>query len=238
MSRPIFEFNESTPLSGVLLQPKSGIAKSVVIFVHGYGADGSDLIGLGQNWQSNLPNTLFIAPNAPDRCATNPQGYEWFPISKLTPQELDFGVLKAAPLFNTFIDYVLEKTDVDAPNTFLVGFSQGTMMSLHVGLRYRDALGGIIGYSGALALPEQLPKQITHRIPVLLVHGDADAVVPVFMLHAAVKSLKKAGVQPSVHVCPGLSHGIDQAGSQIGNRRLEHLVSLKRCDDMKGPEPC
>ena len=228
MSRSIFEFNESTPLSGAVLQPKSGIAQSVVIFVHGYGADGSDLIGLGQNWQDTLPNTLFISPNAPDRCDMNPQGYQWFPISELTPQELGVGVLRAAPRLNTFIDYVLEKTDVGAPNTYLVGFSQGTMMSLHVGLRHREAMGGIIGYSGALALPEKLPEQITHRIPVMLVHGDADSVVPVFMLHAAVEGLKKAGLQPSVHVCPGLSHGIDQAGSQVGSRRLEHLVSLKR----------
>lgn len=221
MSPVPFAFDDQAPLSGPVVQPTSGTVENVVIFVHGYGADGNDLIGLAAQWQPALPNTLFVSPNAPQKCSMNPMGFQWFPLTDLSPRELATGVVASAPIMDHFIDYMIEKTGVAANNVYLVGFSQGTMMSLHVGLRRKEALGGIVGYSGALVLAEELKTELTHTIPVLLVHGDADPVVPVFMLQAAVSGLEAAGLTPTSHVCPGLPHGIDAVGLKMG---LEHLL--------------
>src|ERR1051325_11393420 len=134
-------------LTGPRLPPARGSATHLVVLCHGYGADGNDLIGLARLWQRLLPTVAFAAPNAPEPCAGSPMGYQWFPISRLDPHEMQRGVQSAAPALDGFIDAELKRLDLPAERLALVGFSQGTMMSLQVGLRRAIKPAAIVGYS-------------------------------------------------------------------------------------------
>lgn len=207
-------------LNGPRLPAASGKADRLVIFCHGYGADGNDLIALGRHWQRLLPTTAFVSPHAPERCAGSPMGYQWFAITRLQPDEMLRGVERAAPILNAFIDGELARLGLDASRLALVGFSQGTMMSLHVGLRRAVAPAAIVGFSGALPGPEKLPAEIVSRPPVLLVHGDADDMIPVQALHIAANGLGAAGVAVRWHVSRGVGHGIAPDGLELAGRFL------------------
>jgi phospholipase/carboxylesterase len=192
----------------------SGEADSLVIFVHGYGADGNDLIGLADPLGPHLPGTRFVAPNAPEPCVNNPVGFQWFPIPWMdgsteaqarTSAEASFGLLGA------FLDDV-EAAGMAPDRTVLFGFSQGTMMALHVGLRRKRPLAAIVGFSGRLLLPELLETEIASRPPVLLVHGDGDPVVPFESLQLAADALTAAGIETYTHVQRGVGHGIAPDG--------------------------
>lgn len=206
------------PLTGPSVAAASGTTKQLVILCHGYGSDGNDLIALAPHWAQLLPDADFIAPNAPQRCDGNPMGYQWFPITRLDPTEIALGVARAAPLLEQFIEEQLQRRGLDGGKLALVGFSQGTMMSLHVGLRRRVGPACIVGYSGALAVPEMLAGEITCRPPVMMIHGDADDMLPVSRMHQAVQALGAAEVPVQWHVSPGLGHGIDQVGLELGGR--------------------
>ncbi|HEX7776007.1 MAG TPA: dienelactone hydrolase family protein [Parvibaculum sp.] len=206
-------------ISGPSVPAASGTARQLVILCHGYGADGNDLIGLAPYWQKLLPDAAFVSPHAPQRCDAG-FGYQWFPISRLDPAELMRGVESAAPILNEFIDEQLALHGLDESRLALVGFSQGTIMSLHVGLRRAKAPAAIIGYSGAMAGPDRLKAEIKVRPPVLMVHGDADEVLPVSRMHEAVRALAEADVAVQWHVSPGVGHGIDPEGLEIGGRFL------------------
>lgn len=206
------------PLTGPSVAAASGTTKQLVILCHGYGSDGNDLIALAPHWAQLLPDTDFIAPNAPQRCDGNPMGYQWFPITRLDPTEIALGVARAAPVLEQFIEAQLQQRGLDGTKLALVGFSQGTMMSLHVGLRRRVGPACIVGYSGALAVPEMLAGEITCRPPVMMIHGDADDMLPVSRMHQAVQALGTAEVPVQWHVSPGLGHGIDQVGLELGGR--------------------
>jgi phospholipase/carboxylesterase len=206
-------------ISGPSIPAASGTARQLVILCHGYGADGNDLIGLAPYWQKLLPDAAFVSPNAPERCDAG-FGYQWFPISRLDPAELMRGVEGAAPILNGFIDEQLAQHGLDESRLALVGFSQGTIMSLHVGLRRAKAPAAIIGYSGAMAGPERLKAEIKVRPPVLMVHGDADEMLPVSRMHEAVRALADAEVAVQWHVSHGVGHGIDPEGLEIGGRFL------------------
>ena len=202
-------------LEGPVLGPAAHAApEQIVVFLHGVGADGNDLIGLAPTFQNILPGALFLSPQAPFPFDLGPTGRQWFSIQDLEIR-LD-GVAKAAPILDAFIDDTLEKYGLGADRLALVGFSQGTMMSLHVGLRRAAAIAGILGYSGMLVGPERLAAEIGSRPPVMLVHGDADPVVPFSSLARAVGELKANGVGVGSHVCPGLGHGIDAEGLRLG----------------------
>jgi phospholipase/carboxylesterase len=210
-------------IDGPRLEPHAGPARSLVVFLHGYGADGNDLIDIGRAWAPQLPDTAFVSPHAPYPCDQSPYGRQWFPLASGDLAQLRAGAQSAAPILDAFLDRELARYGLASSKLALVGFSQGTMMALEVGLRRKDALAGIIGYSGMLPGPEFLSAEATTRPPVLLVHGDADPVVPVVALHQAVAALGDAGFVTEWHVRPGLAHGIDQAGLDLGMAFLQRV---------------
>src|SRR5512142_1468024 len=171
-------------LDGPRLEPRSGPARHLVAFLHGYGADGNDLIEIGRAWQGLLPGAAFVSPHAPRPCGQAPVGREWFPLTFRNPEERWTGVNQAAPILESFLDAELKQRNLPSSALALVGFSQGTMMSLHVGLRRGVPPAAIVGYSGILVVPEDadpdsFAAEIKAKPPVLLIHGDQDPLIPV-----------------------------------------------------------
>ena len=204
-------------VNGSSLQPLSGGSpKQLVLLLHGYGSSGADLITLAPHWQRNLPDALFLAPNAPQRLSNLSSGYQWWPLSAFTPQALASGAASAAPAIETFMDRKLHQYGLTESNLAIVGFSQGTMMALHVGLRRPRQVAAIIGYSGMLTGGHELSQLPITKPPVLLVHGSADPVVPVAALHAAKTQLEHLGVDVTAHISPGVGHSVDPAGLRTG----------------------
>ena len=195
-----------------------GQARSVVIFVHGYGADGADLLGLADPLAPHLPDTAFYAPNAPERCAGNPFGYQWFPIPWLDGSSealAQAGMMAASDDLNAFIDQVLTDEGLAPEALALVGFSQGTMMSLQVAPRRPEPIAALVGFSGRLLNPAGLAEDTISRPPVLLIHGDADEMVPVASLSEAADALTAAGFETYAHVSKGIGHGIAPDGLSL-----------------------
>lgn len=207
-------------LSGPRLPPARGAATHLVVLCHGYGADGNDLIGLAPHWQRLLPTVAFVAPNAPEPCAGAPMGYQWFPISRLDPSEMLKGVERAAPVLEAFLDAELARLDLPPERLALVGFSQGTMMSLHVGLRRKVKPAAIVGYSGLLAGAARQEPMGADAPPILLIHGDADPMIPVEALFVSAGALGRAGAAVQWHVSGGMGHGIAQDGLVLGGTFL------------------
>ena len=212
-------------LDGPRLEPRSGTPKQLVVFLHGYGADGNDLIDIGRAWQSLLPDTAFVSPHAPRPCGQAPMGREWFPLTFRDPNERWTGVNAAAPVLNAFIDAELKRRNLPDSALALVGFSQGTMMSLHVGLRRATAPAAIVGYSGLFVIPDDadadaLAAEIRSRPPVLLVHGDRDDLIPVQALFHATQALASLDIPVEWHISAGLGHGIDPEGLRHGGEFL------------------
>ena len=205
------------PLSGQRLTPLQGPATDLVVLVHGYGADGNDLISLAGHWQSLLPTTEFVAPNAPDRVPGAPSGFQWFGLTRMDPQELTRGVVAAGPLLDGFLDQELSRLGLGADRLALVGFSQGTMLALHVGLHRPAKPAAIVGFSGLLAAP---PPAGDAAPPVLLAHGNADTVIPVQAMFAAAADLGAAGVCVQWHMAHGVGHGIDPVGLDMAGQFL------------------
>jgi phospholipase/carboxylesterase len=208
-------------LDGPSAAPASqGSPKSLVIFLHGYGSNGADLIDLAPYWASALPDTLFLAPDAPQPCDGVPYGRQWWPLTSLTPEARAAGVRISAPALNAYIDTQLGLLGLTEEKVALVGFSQGTMMALHVGPRRAKTLAGIVGFSGMLADSEALTAEAQSRPPVLLVHGDRDDVLPVGALHQADERLKAMDFEVTSHVSHGLGHSIDDIGLGLGGTFL------------------
>src|SRR3978361_1989359 len=162
-------------MDGPRLSAKSGRTRQLVVFLHGYGADGHDLIEIGRQWQPWLPDAEFVSPHAPDRCTQSPAGRQWFPLTFRDPNERWTGAVAARPGLDTFLDAELARLGLDESRLALVGFSQGTMMALHVGLRRKRPPAAVLGYSGLLVGEDHL-DEVTGKPPILLVHGDADQV--------------------------------------------------------------
>jgi phospholipase/carboxylesterase len=220
-------------LDGPRLEPRSGKAQRLVVFLHGYGADGNDLIELGKVWAPLLPDTAFVSPHAPEPCGQAPVGRQWFGLTFRDPNERWVGVNKAGPILDAFIDKELARRNLPASALALVGFSQGTMMALHVGLRRTSPLAAIVGYSGMLALDEKataesLSAEIRSRPPVLLIHGDADELIPVQALMHASQTLAALDVPVEWHISNGVGHGIDQEGLRHGGEFLARRFGLAR----------
>jgi phospholipase/carboxylesterase len=197
-----------------------GAPQSLVVLLHGLGANGADLLGLAPYWAELLPHTEFVAPDAPEPCDMAPFGFQWFSLQDRSPLSMMRGVATAAPVLDGFLDELLAERGLDDSRLALVGFSQGTMMSLHVGLRRAKAPAAIVGYSGALLAGPELFLEIRARPPVLLVHGDADPVVSVSALDAAAIGLRTVGVTVETIRRPGLGHSIDEVGLERGGAFL------------------
>jgi phospholipase/carboxylesterase len=226
----------SAVLDGPRLPAKSGPAAGLVVFLHGYGADGNDLIDLGRQWRELMPQAAFVSPHAPDRSAGAPTGRQWFALSNRPPddpagaEERWNGAVKARGAINAFLDVELERLGLDDSKLALVGFSQGSMMAMHVGLRRGRAPAAILGYSGLLVGPERL-KDATARDsrgappPLLLIHGDQDPLIPVEAMFIALDALAAASIPVQWHLSLGVGHSIDQGGLTHGGLFLAQALS-------------
>ena len=196
----------------------SGKATSLLVFLHGYGADGKDLLGLADPLAPHLPDTAFRAPDAPEKCVGNPMGYQWFPIPWIdgsSEEEARTGAAAAAQDLNAYLDAVLAEEGLSADRMVLFGFSQGTMMALHVAPRRAEQVAAVVGFSGRLMDPEHLADEVVSRPPILLIHGDQDEVVPPESLPEAGNALSAAGFEVFAHVMKGTGHGIAPDGLSV-----------------------
>jgi phospholipase/carboxylesterase len=213
-------------LDGPRIAPQSGgRARQLVVFLHGYGADGNDLIDIGRAWQPLLPDAAFVSPHAPRPCGQASVGKEWFPLTFRDMNERWVGVNAAAPGLNAFLDAELARHGLSPAALALVGFSQGTMMALHIGLRRAAAPAAIVGYSGLLVTPvsgelKAMQHEIVSRPPVLLVHGDQDDLIPAQALFQGAQGLSALGVPVEWHLSQGIGHGIDGEGLRHGGEFL------------------
>jgi phospholipase/carboxylesterase len=217
-------------IDGPRVPAKSRATKQLVVFLHGYGADGNDLIGIAKQWQSLMPDAAFVSPHAPEPCAQAPSGRQWFPLTMRDENERWVGVNKAAPTLDAFLDSELNRHRLDDSKLVLVGFSQGTMLALHAGLRRPRAPAGILGYSGELVGPEHIAEArpgAAKSAPILLVHGSDDDVIPLEALFISAEALAQAGIPSQWHLSMGLGHGIDGGGLMHGGLFLAQCFKLK-----------
>lgn len=188
--------------------------KRLVFLLHGYGANGADLLEIGQFWAPSLPLTTFIAPNAPQKWEMGPFGYQWFGLKEFDPLYITKGLDTASPGLKKFIEAQMREHNVVASQVCLVGFSQGAMLALDM-MFHINGLGGIVSYAGAFFPPLDLPKDWEYP-PVLLVHGTMDPVVPYTHLMTAEHALKTMNVDVETESCTGIGHSIDVRGLQRG----------------------
>lgn len=212
-------------LTGPYQPSASGNTRQAVVLLHGYGADGNDLIGLAPMFAQALPDAAFYSPHAPQPCEMAPYGRQWFSLSAYDPDlmrrnpgtmvpafaAMEGGAIAAAPDLTAYLEQIQAHEGLGMDSIALIGFSQGTMMALHVGLRLTPAPKAVVGYSGAL-LGSTLPADTSACPPVLLIHGEDDPVVPFAAMQAAATQLRAAGVETQTLARPGLEHGIDDAG--------------------------
>jgi phospholipase/carboxylesterase len=194
--------------------------QSIVLLLHGLGASGDDLIGLGEAWQQTLPNTAFYSPDAPEPCDMAPFGYQWFSLRNWSTASIADGLSRARPVVDQLIDKLLADHNLPASKLTLAGFSQGTMLSLYAGLQRKEPIAGILGYSGALIGI----SSVASKPPVQLVHGLADSVVPAMGTKQAADFLQKAGVEVEAAFIPNLDHGIDPEGLDLGQKFLQRVL--------------
>jgi phospholipase/carboxylesterase len=225
-------------ITGPRIEAKSGRAQQLVVFLHGYGADGNDLIELGQQWRALLPDAVFVAPHAADRCAAAPTGRQWFALSNRSPDDPRGaadrwqGIQTARPNIDAYLDEELTKLGLDESRLALVGFSQGAMMALHVGLRRPKAPAAIVGFSGLLVGGEHLAEAKARNSrgeppPILLVHGDQDPMIPVDAMFVAMNELAAAEIPNQWHLSMGVGHGIDGGALRHGGLFLAKAFGIR-----------
>ncbi|MPQ93571.1 alpha/beta hydrolase [Thioclava sp. JE_KL1] len=199
-------------------ESQSGVVKSAVVFLHGYGADGADLLGLADPLGQHMPDTLFLAPDAPEPCRAAPYGRQWFPIPWIdnsSEAESAQGLKDAAADVDAFLDSVLEEQGLTPAQLAVIGFSQGTMTALEVLPRRAEPVAGLVAFSGRLLRPEALGTEAISKPPVLLIHGDQDPVVPFADMGKAGDALVSAGFDTYAHVMKGTGHGIAPDGLSV-----------------------
>lgn len=210
---------------GPTLAPTSGgKADSLVVLIHGYGANGDDLISLGKVWGSQLPNTAFVAPHGPEVCEVNPSGNQWFDLRQWNPFEIMKSLQALTPEFNSYLDHLLKTYDLPPKKLALVGFSQGAVLALHIAL-HRLPCAGVLSYSGAfLDDPSEI---LVARPPVLLIHGQEDTILSAEFSKSAEQRLKELQVPVTLKLLPNLGHGIDDRGLELGEAFLKNIFSEK-----------
>jgi len=215
-------------LDGPRMPPaRGGKPDGLVILLHGYGSNGADLISLGPYWAKALPGVAFVSPNAIEPVPMAPGGYQWFPISNLDPRLMEQGARAAAQSVDRFIDRELEKYALTPDRLVLVGFSQGTMMALHVGLRREKQIGGIVGFSGVLVGGAKLKDEMRSKPPVLLIHGDRDPTIPIPAMFDSAEALAAADHGAQWHVSYGVPHSIGPDGLDLGGAFLAMQLKTK-----------
>lgn len=211
-------------------EPLSGDTRSCVVFLHGYGANAADLMGLADPLAEHMPDTMFIAPDAPEACAGAPMGFQWFPIPWIdgsSEEESRAGLDRAAADLDAFLDGVMVDEDLLPEQVMVLGFSQGTMMALHVLPRREDPVAGLVAFSGRLLEPELLTDAVVSRPPVLLIHGDQDDVVPPQSLPQSAEALQQAGwKEVYAHVMKGTGHGIAPDGLSVALAFMQDRLGL------------
>ena len=215
------------PLKNHVVQALSGKSDSLVVFLHGYGADGADLLNLADSLKIHLPNTIFMSPDAPNKSTMNPFGYEWFPIPRLDGSSLENakkGRDEATKELNLFLNEIKENTGIPFERIFLFGFSQGCMMSLHLAPRKNEKIAGVIGIAGMLMQPELLEKEAVQKPPILLVHGDEDDVVPYEELNIAADTLVKANFEVYMLTSKGAGHSITEDGLRAALQFIKNIL--------------
>ena len=198
-----------TPLSKN--KPRQGI-----ILCHGYGGDGKDISSLAINWRRFLPDAIFLCPNAPEICTVNPQGYQWFDLTSEEEEVILEKSLMAEEKLNTFLDQVFDNFQLEPTNLALVGFSQGCMMSIQVGLKKKEQINCIIGYSGKVINQKHLSNNINSKPKIFLMHGANDTIVPPTHLLEAKDYLNKCGLKIKTKLFKNCDHKIPVEGSSLG----------------------
>ncbi len=209
--------------------PPTGQGRRMVVFLHGYGADGGDLLGLAEPLAPHLPDTVFLAPDAPEQSVANPSGFQWFPIPWIdgsSEAAAQAGLMRAADDLNAWLDLALGAEGIGPENTVLFGFSQGAMMALHIAPRRAQAVAGVVAVSGRLLAPEHLGAEARSKPPVLLMHGDRDDVVPPQSLNEAKAALDGAGFEVYAHVMAGMGHGIAPDGLGVALSFMREAFGL------------
>ena len=215
------------PLKNHVVQALSGKSDSLVVFLHGYGADGADLLNLADSLKIHLPNTIFMSPDAPNKSTMNPFGYEWFPIPRLDGSSLENakkGRDEATKELNLFLNEIKENTGIPFERIFLFGFSQGCMMSLHLAPRKNEKIAGVVGIAGMLMQPELLEKEAVQKPPILLVHGDEDDVVPYEELSIVADTLVKANFEVYTLTSKGAGHSITEDGLRAALQFIKNIL--------------
>jgi phospholipase/carboxylesterase len=211
-----------------MLPPKSGgAAKQLMVLLHGYGANGDDLIGLGWEWRELWPDMLFVSPNAPEICANNPAGFQWFPLNVDRISGRIQGAANARPAIVSFLIDLWAQTGLTAADTILCGFSQGAMMALHVGTSLDQPLLGVVAFSGALIPPDGFTDDYFAKPPVVLVHGELDQVVDPSLSRESAQVLADAGFEVRLHISPGVGHGIAPDGLAVATEFLLQQMAAK-----------
>ena len=190
--------------------------KNAVILCHGYGGDGNDISILANYWKNYLPDTIFLCPNAPEKCAVSSVGYQWFDLMDQSKQQILTKSLVAEMKLNQLIDEVKVQNNLEANKIILGGFSQGCMISLQTGIKRRDKINSIIGYSGKIIDTEHLSKNIVSRPKVILMHGDKDEIVPINFFLEAKEFFIKNNYPIELKSFKNCEHRIPQEGSSLG----------------------
>jgi phospholipase/carboxylesterase len=211
-----------------MLPPKSGAApKQLMVLLHGYGADGRDLLSLGWDWRDLFADMLFVSPNAPEICAQNPGGFQWFPLAIDRIGGRIEGAASARPVLVSFLIDLWAQTGLTPAETILCGFSQGAMMALHVGASLDQKLGGVIAFSGAFIAPDGFTDDYFAKPAVALIHGELDQLVDPELSRQSAQILADAGYEVRLHISPGAGHGIAPDGLEFATEFLLHQMTAK-----------
>tara|TARA_X000000950_G_C13689110_1_gene567236 strand:- start:191 stop:844 length:654 start_codon:yes stop_codon:yes gene_type:complete len=213
-------------LNGPSINFNPGEFDKIVIFLHGYGANGNDLISIGNSWQKQLPHTMFISPNAPFECSWGNNAYQWFELSSISPESIGSGLEKAGPYLNRFVDHISKETKVPHEKIFFVSFSQGTMMALYHLCKRNSECAGIMGYSGLLLCDENFDVSINSKPPIRLYHGKNDDVITFEQTISASSKLKSLNFDVEHRIKEFLGHGIDEDGLKYGLEFIKKTFNI------------